>query len=109
MADFLIVYINEAHPKDEWHMEKLIQYNQPKTLEERKAIVQRLLDELKPQQGMAIDDITDDMMRAYEAWPERLYVVENGKVLYKGGIGPFFYLPEELKEWLEKYSASKQE
>ncbi len=58
---------------------------------------------------MAIDDITDDLMRAYGAWPERLYVVENGKILYKGGNGPFFYKPEELKGWLEKYSASKQE
>ncbi len=49
MADFLIVYINEAHPKDEWHVEKGIEYNQPKTLEERKTIVQRLLDQFNPQ------------------------------------------------------------
>ncbi|MGH9778312.1 MAG: deiodinase-like protein [Candidatus Acidiferrales bacterium] len=26
---------------------------------------------------------------------------EDGKVVYKGGLGPFDYKPEEVRAWLE--------
>ena len=40
-----------------------------------------------------MDDMQDTLMKAYGAWPERLYVIQGGKILYKGGKGPFFYKP----------------
>ena len=44
-----------------------------------------------------MDLITNQIMSAYEAWPERLYIILNGVVKYKGGTGPFYYVPEEVK------------
>ena len=36
--------------------------------------------------------------------PERLYILDsNGKVLYKGGIGPDDYHPEEVDSFLQQY------
>ena len=38
---------------------------------------------------------------AYAAWPERLYIIdENGKIAYRGGMGPFNYNPAEVRAWL---------
>jgi Iodothyronine deiodinase len=46
---------------------------------------------------------------AYAAWPERLYVIdENGRIAYRGGMGPFNYKPAEVRAWLaERYGQVK--
>lgn len=36
----------------------------------------------------------------FGAWPERLYILQNGVVVYQGGLGPFDYKLSEVKEWL---------
>ena len=101
-ADFLTVYIKEAHPSDGWHMESMIDYKDPKTLEERKAALQKVFDMYDPKGTYVMDDMSNSLEAAYKAWPERLYVIKNGIVLYKGGLGPFDYSPTELKAFLEK-------
>jgi hypothetical protein len=38
---------------------------------------------------------------AYSAWPERLYIIdEQGRIAYRGGMGPFHYDPAEVRAWL---------
>ena len=44
VADFLLIYITDAHPVDEWHMDSEINFKQPKTQEERKEVLLRLID-----------------------------------------------------------------
>ena len=44
-----------------------------------------------------MDQITNDLMNAYNAWPERFYIILNGVVKYKGGNGPFGYIPDEVE------------
>lgn len=47
--------------------------------------------------------MADQAMKLYAAWPERIYIIgEDGRIAYKGGIGPFGYHPEEMQAWLEK-------
>ena len=36
----------------------------------------------------------------YGAWPERLYIIIDGIVVYKGNVGPFGYKLPEVKEFL---------
>uniref|UniRef100_A0AC11D3B1 Uncharacterized protein n=2 Tax=Ovis aries TaxID=9940 RepID=A0AC11D3B1_SHEEP len=38
----------------------------------------------------------------YAALPERLYVLQEGRILYKGKPGPWNYHPEEVRAVLEK-------
>ena len=52
--DFLHIYISEAHPSDGWHMESVIDYKAPTTLEERKAAYQKLVDLYDPKIPIAI-------------------------------------------------------
>jgi iodothyronine deiodinase-like protein len=106
-ADFLTVYVREAHPTDEWQMKSNVKedvcYAQPKTLEQRVAIANDFVQRQKYPLPFGIDDMNDAADRAYSAWPERLYIIdEHGRIAYAGGMGPFKYDPEEVRAWLAK-------
>lgn len=103
-VDFVKIYVSEAHPVDEWrcYAEADVDYKQPKELRERLAAARRLLRENPVIQApLFLDSMTNDAERRYAAHPERLYVVSGGKVVFKGGKGPFGYLPEDLEKFLE--------
>lgn len=104
-ADFLTVYIKEAHPEDEWQMPSNVDegvcYRQPKTLDARLAIANDFRERFKYPLPLAVDPMNDTANQAYGAWPERLYVIDgDGKIAYKGGPGPFQYKPQEVRAWL---------
>lgn len=47
--------------------------------------------------------MNDAADRAYAGWPERMYIIdESGKIVYRGGLGPFQYHPQEVRVWLER-------
>jgi Iodothyronine deiodinase len=106
-ADFLTVYVREAHPTDEWQMNSNVKedvcYAQPKTLEQRVAIANDFVRRQKYPLPFGIDDMNNAADLAYSAWPERLYIIdEHGRIAYAGGMGPFNYEPEEVRAWLTK-------
>lgn len=105
-ADFLTIYIKEAHPEDEWQMESNVDqgvcYMQPNTDEDRQAIVTDFKKRFDYPMPLGIDGMDNAAMLTYSAWPERLYIVEGGKIAYKGGVGPYEYYPHEVRDWLEK-------
>jgi hypothetical protein len=114
-ADFLTVYVREAHPTDEWQMKSNVKddvcYAQPKTLEQRVAIANDFTKRFKFSLPFGIDDMSNAADTAYAAWPERIYIIdEGGHIAYRGGIGPFNYKPAEAREWLAaRYGAVKHE
>ncbi len=114
-ADFLTVYVREAHPTDEWQMKSNLKddvcYAQPKTLEQRVAIANDFTKRFKFSLPFGIDDMSNAADNAYSAWPERIYIIdESGHIAYRGGIGPFNYKPAEAREWLAaRYGAVKHE
>jgi hypothetical protein len=114
-ADFLTVYVREAHPTDEWQMKSNVKddvcYAQPKTLEQRVTIANDFTKRFKFPLPFGIDDMSNAANDAYAAWPERIYIIdEGGHIAYRGGIGPFNYKPEEARAWLAaRYGAVKHE
>lgn len=114
-ADFLTVYVREAHPTDEWQMKSNVKddvcYAQPKTLEQRVVIANDFIKRFKFPLPFGIDDMSNAADTAYSAWPERIYVIdEGGRIAYRGGMGPFNYKPAELRDWLAaRYGAVKHE
>ncbi len=78
-------------------------YPQPHSLEARVAIANDFVRRLQYPIPMGVDSMDDRTMKLYAAWPERIYIIdEDGKIAYKGGIGPAGYHPEEMQAWLEK-------
>ena len=114
-ANFLTVYVREAHPTDEWQMKSNLKddvcYAQPRTLEQRVTIANDFVKRFKFTLPFGIDDMSNAANDAYAAWPERIYIIdESGRIAYRGGIGPFNYKPEEAREWLAaRYGAVKHE
>ena len=104
-ADFLTIYVREAHPTDEWQMRANLKddvcYAQPKNLAGRVTIANDFIQRFHYPVPFGIDDMSNAANDAYSAWPERLYVIEpNGRIGYRGGMGPFNYNPKELRAWL---------
>jgi len=57
---------------------------------------------------LLVDDVDDGAMRAFDARPERLYVVEGATVLFRGGPGPFEYSVADMCDALDAIVASKK-
>jgi len=104
-ANFLLVYVREAHPTDGWSMtsnEKLgVSVAQPKSYEERNAVAQQCAARLNPSMPLLVDEIDDRTGNAYSGMPARLYVIApDGTVAYKSGRGPFGFKAEEMEQSL---------
>lgn len=103
VADFLTVYIKEAHAQDEWPMGIEICYRQPKTLEERMKIARDFVNRFSYRIPMVVDSMQNLFEATFSAWPERLFIILNGKIEYYGKPGPFGYKPDEVISWLESH------
>ena len=53
---------------------------------------------------IVMDEMTNDLDKAYKALPERLYIIQDGVIKYVGGVGPFDYNIDQVEEWLKKNS-----
>ena len=107
LADFAYIYIKEAHADDEWQVENNrigdVIFNQPQTFEERLILAEAFQEAMGTETTILVDDITNIANAAYAAWPERIYVIApGGRILYKGGMGPFYFDPDEIVPVLEK-------
>lgn len=100
---FLMVYIREAHPTDEWRMEENDEAGwvvaQPKTPLDRQAAAVEFADRASLSFPLLVDGIDDAVSKPYGGWPGRFFVLDAaGKVLYRCEVGPFGFRPEELAE-----------
>ena len=50
---------------------------------------------------LLIDGLDNAADRAYQAWPERLYVISpDRRIAYQGGKGPYGFDPADLEGFL---------
>jgi hypothetical protein len=104
-AEFLMVYVREAHPTDGWAMrsnEKAgVSVAQPKTYDERAAVAQQCFAKLQPTIPLLVDDVDDATGHAYSGMPARMYVIDTaGRIAYKSGRGPFGFKTGEMEQAL---------
>ena len=108
--------MREAHPIDGWWLggglfglllrikgtKAIKDVYDPKSMEERNQVAARCELELKYDIPTLVDEIDDPVNRAYAAMPTRIYLVStDGRVVYAGGLGPWGFKPQELKEAIE--------
>jgi hypothetical protein len=107
---FLVIYIREAHPTDEWLVESNehdnVLYAQPTTLAERTEVASACALRLDLTTPILIDDLENSTDRKYYALPDRLYLVgRDGRIVYRGMPGPFGFIVAELEQAIEWYLA----
>jgi thiol-disulfide isomerase/thioredoxin len=100
---FLGVYVREAHPEDGWLMESNsaqgVKLPQPKSLQERERVAQTCSQKLSYSFPLLVDTLDDSVGNAYSGMPARAYLIDmDGSVVYKGGRGPFGFIPGELEQ-----------
>lgn len=97
------MYISEAHPSDEWSFNDGVstEIAQHRTLEERISVSQEFMNRHHLNGHFAVDLMANSADLDYDAHPERLYVVRDGKVAFAGGPGPFEYSIEAVSSFLE--------
>ena len=97
-AEFVLVYVREAHSTDGWraHHSGWSIITDPRNDEERKAAAAQACAMLKVPFPIVVDTMDDTVAERWSAWPERLFVVDvDGLVAYVGGQGPWGYWPRE--------------
>uniref|UniRef100_A0A3P9P5H7 Iodothyronine deiodinase n=1 Tax=Poecilia reticulata TaxID=8081 RepID=A0A3P9P5H7_POERE len=108
VADFLLVYIDEAHPSDGWVAPPMGQcsfsFRKHQNLEERMGAARQLIDHfsLPPQCQLVADCMDNNANVAYGVANERVCIVHQRKIAYLGGKGPFFYNLKDVRQWLEQ-------
>ena len=90
-VDFLTVYIAEAHPNDGW----IFNGNQydiktHKNFDER-LFAAAMLKRAGIQGPLAVDLFSNEAGKAYAALPERIFLIEDGKITFASDKGPSGY------------------
>lgn len=109
-VSFLVIYIREAHPTDEWQVDQNLHdeilYLQPTTLDERSEIAAACALRVELTIPTLIDDLDNSTDQKYYALPDRLYLVgRDGRIAYRGGPGPFGFVAAELESAIVSYLA----
>uniref|UniRef100_A0A3Q0T3F8 Iodothyronine deiodinase n=1 Tax=Amphilophus citrinellus TaxID=61819 RepID=A0A3Q0T3F8_AMPCI len=108
VADFLLVYIDEAHPSDGWVAPPMgpcsFNFRKHQNLEERLGAARKLTEHfsLPPQCQLVADCMDNNANVAYGVSYERVCIVQQKKIAYLGGKGPFFYNLKDVRQWLEQ-------
>jgi hypothetical protein len=108
---FMVIYILEAHARDQWPMGKTIScVDQPTTLEQRLENARECQKHCQFEMPMLIDTMDNNFHLTYGSWPFRFYVIYNGKLVLKAepDKNTFSYHIDELDEWIDKFCQSRR-
>lgn len=107
-VDFYVVYIREAHAADSvWPMkveDEENPINTPRTMDDKRAVAGKCVLGLKLDVPCLVDDMNDTAEKLYDAWPDRLFVIdETGRIVVRGDPGPWGFDPSvaAATAWLE--------
>jgi len=83
-AQFLGIYLTEAHAADEWPVGPSVSFcKQPQTRAERCELAVRLKEQYEITFPMLVDTMENEFDNTFAAWPLRYYVISNGKLIFK--------------------------
>ena len=102
------MYIKEIHPTDGWQVKEneqdAVLFRQHQSLAERVQVGEACMLKMALEMPAVVDEMDDAVAVAYGAMPERLFLIDRqGRVEYKGGIGPMFFRPLEWEEAIERH------
>ncbi|XP_041376261.1 thyroxine 5-deiodinase-like [Gigantopelta aegis] len=105
LADFVIVYIKESHPVDEWAVNNnKFTTRQHQSLADRSKASDNLVTEMTQYPPpvtcpVVLDTMDDEACRCYGGSPDRFYVILNDVVVYQSGMGPMFSPLGDVEIW----------
>ena len=115
VAEFRLVYIREAHAADSQRPTQTAKHlgiYEAKNYDDRCETAQRLLDDKSLTMPMLIDNIDNGTNLAYNAHPDRVFLVRtDGRLAVAADRGPFGFAPalDDAAEWLEEFASTGKE
>ena len=108
VARFLTIYIEEAHAKDEGYLPDSPGAEEGgvtcvlnhRSIEDRIDAAKAFQSNFSFPIELVCDSFKDEVNDRFDAWPEKLFIIMNGTVVYEGGNGPFDYKLCEVQDWL---------
>ena len=83
-------------------------FAQPENIDQRMEAGQACVLKIALEPPALVDGMDDAVSTAWNAIPERLALVGlDGRVLYKSGPGPMFFLPAEWEEAIASYERER--
>jgi len=102
IANFVCIYISEAHAKDEWPLGNKVCLNQHSKLEERLEAAMNFIKDYHFEIPILVDGMENTFDSLYASWPERFYIIENGRMEVIGfPTIEFGYDRNEISVWLQ--------
>jgi hypothetical protein len=108
-AEFLVVYIREAHPGSIVDVPtadggtELQIVGRTGTAADRLRNLRQIIKLVHLTMPAVIDDDEGTAQHGYTGWPDRLYVIGvDGKIAFKGGPGPSGFKVPEVAAWLKE-------
>lgn len=103
IADFICVYIEEAHAVDIWPLGREVSIvASHKCLQDRLAAARRL-KAFGLEMPTYVDSMENAFMNIYAAWPERYYIFHKNLMAYIAQPKRAAYCPAEIRLWLSIY------
>jgi len=115
IAEFRLVYINEAHAADSsWPVQyaKDKGINDHEDIEDRCTTAKLLMDEKALTIPCLVDGMDNKVNKAYSAWPDRIFLIRtDGRLAIAADRGPRGYKPAlvEVEKWLKTFRAEGAE
>jgi len=109
---FLTVYTVEAHTEDGWKLahqyDNDVEYTNEedfcfyyaRSIDDRRKMAKWLIEKKRFKMPVVLDSIENGLLKAYNSWPIRLYIINGDKVAYCGEQGPLGYDPASVNRAL---------
>eukprot|EP01130_Rhizamoeba_saxonica_P016462 TRINITY_DN7614_c0_g1_i1.p2 TRINITY_DN7614_c0_g1~~TRINITY_DN7614_c0_g1_i1.p2 ORF type:complete len:120 (-),score=33.14 TRINITY_DN7614_c0_g1_i1:152-511(-) len=102
VANFVYVYIKEAHAQDVWPMGKHEVIQNHKTLEDRIKAAKRLRDHYGATIPIFVDKMDDMFEQSYFVWPERYFIINNMEISVVGvPSSEYGFDRDQIKDYLK--------
>ena len=114
--DFYCAYIKEAHPEDsdggyrsERNANLGIVIDQPTNIDQRAEAAEVCVLALNLEIPMLLDDMTNQIEKAYRAWPDRLFALDTGgRIAYHSAQGPQGFYPEDWETAIQRLIGAEE-
>ena len=83
--------------------------DQPTTIDGRAAATEVCVRALNLEMQMLLDDMTNQIEKAYRAWPDRLFVLDTeGRITYHSAQGPQGFYPEDWEAAIQRLIGAEE-
>ena len=75
-----MIYIKEAHAKDEWALGNIVSIEQHKSIHERLAVAHNFVEDYNFKFPTYVDSMANTFNTVYNIWPERYFIFKGHSI-----------------------------